>query len=89
MSDVEDFAAAQEAEYATYVATEPILVDGARAYNPGDAVPASNVEKHGYLQLGVVRKTSDPAPDLTAPEPPPAPQGDPVVIDDTTTEKKG
>ena len=90
MSDVEDFAAAQEAEYATYVATEPILVDGARAYNPGDAVPASNVEKHGYVQLGVVRKADDPAPDLTAPQPPPAPQGDPVVIGDiTTTKKKG
>jgi hypothetical protein len=84
MSDVEDFAAAQEAEYATYVATEPILVDGARAYNPGDAVPASNVEKHGYVQLGVVRKADDPAPDLTAPQPPPAPQGD-----ITTTKKKG
>jgi len=84
MSDVEDFAAAQEAEYATYVATEPILVDGARAYNPGDAVPASNVEKHGYVQLGVVRKADDPAPDLTAPQPPPAPQGDIA-----TTKKKG
>jgi hypothetical protein len=90
MSDVEDFAAAQEAEYATYVATEPILVDGARAYNAGDPVPASNVKTHGYLQLGVVRKADDPAPDLTAPEPPPAPQGDPVVIGDiTTTKKKG
>ena len=84
MSEVEDFAAAQEAEYATFVATEPILVDGARAYNPGDAVPASNVEKHGYVQLGVVRKADDPAPDLTVPEPPPAPQGD-----ITTTKKKG
>jgi len=89
MSDVEDFAAAQAAEYATYVATEPILVDGARAYNVGDPVPASNVEKHGYVQLGVVRKADDPAPDLTAPQPPPTPQGDPVVIGDITTTKKG
>ena len=89
MSDVEDFAAAQAAEYATFVATEPILVDGARAYNVGDPVPASNVERHSYLQQGLVRKATDPAPDLTVPEPPPAPQGDPVVIGDTTTKKKG
>ena len=90
MSDVEDFAAAQAAEYATFVATEPILVDGARAYNVGDPVPASSVERHSYLQQGLVRKATDPAPDLTVPEPPPAPQGDPVVIGDiTTTKKKG
>ena len=89
MSDVEDFAAAQAAEYATYVATEPILVDGARAYNVGDPVPASNVEKHGYVQLGVVRKATDPAPEPAADEPLVALQGDPVVIDTTTTKKKG
>jgi len=85
MSDVEDFAAAQAAEYAAYVATETILVDGSRAYNVGDPVPASNVERHDYLALGVVRKASDPAPELAAPEPPPALQGEPVVIDATTT----
>ena len=91
MSDVEDFAAAQAAEYATFVATGPILVDGVRAYNAGDPVPVSNVERHGYLQLGVVRKATDPAPELTAPEPPVVPQGDPVVIGDITTNttKKG
>jgi hypothetical protein len=93
MSDVEDFAAAQAAEYATYVATEAILVDGARAYNPGDPVPASNVEKHGYVQLGVVRKASDPVPELVEPAPPETPQGEPVVIGDPppakTTKKKG
>ena len=88
-SPVEDFAAAQAAEYAAFVAVETILVDGARAYNPGDAVPASNVERHGYLQSGLVRKTSDPAPDPVAPVPPAAPQGDPVVVGDTTTKKKG
>ena len=64
MSDVEDFAAAQAAEYAAYVATETILVDGARAYNAGDPVPASNVERHDYLTLGVV-KASNPAPTTT------------------------
>ena len=85
MSDVEDFAAAQAAEYATYVATEPILVDGVRAYSPGDPVPVSNVEKHGYVQLGVVRKATDPAPEPAVSQPLVAPQGDPVVVDDTTT----
>ena len=78
-SPVEDFAAAQAAEYATFVASEPILVDGVRAYNPGDPVPVSNVEKHGYLQLGVVRKATDPAPGLTAP----------ASVDTTITTKKG
>jgi hypothetical protein len=87
---VEDFAAAQAAEYAAFVAVETILVDGVRAYNVGDPVPASNVDAHGYLQAGLVRKKADdPAPELTAPEPPPAPVGDPVVIGDTTTTKKG
>jgi hypothetical protein len=89
MSDVEDFAAAQEAEYATYVATEAILVDGARAYNAGDPVPVSNVEKHGYLQLGVVRKATDPAPEPVAVVPPAIPLGDDIVITDATTTKKG
>ena len=89
MSDVEDFAALQEAEYATYVATAVILVDGARAYNAGDPVPASNVERHDYIALGVVRKATDPAPEPPA-DPPPTPQGDPIVIgENTTTTKKG
>ena len=84
MTSAEDFAAAQEAEYATYVATETILYDGVRAYNAGDPVPASNVEKHDYLQLGLVRKVGAPAPDLTASEPPHALQGEDIVIDETT-----
>lgn len=88
-SPVEDFAAAQATEYGAFVAVETILVDGARAYNVGDPVPASNVAAHGYLKQGLVRKATDPAPDLTAPVSPPAPQGDPVVVGDTTTEKKG
>jgi len=65
MSDVEDFAAAQAVEYGTYVATETILFDGARAYNAGDPVPVSNVERHNYVALGVVRKVSAPAPTTT------------------------
>lgn len=35
---------AQEAEYGRYRATERIYVDGALAFNPGDAVPVSHVK---------------------------------------------
>lgn len=62
MSSVEEFAAAQHAEYSTYVATVPILHGGARAYNPGDPVPVSNVEAYDYVAQGFVRKVEDPAP---------------------------
>lgn len=39
----EELAAAQEAEYGTYVATRPIYIRGARAFNKGDAVPKGHV----------------------------------------------
>lgn len=42
---------AQRTEYGTYVANRPIDVDGARAYNTGDPVPASNVDRHGYDKM--------------------------------------
>lgn len=32
----------------TYIATEPLFVGTARAHNPGDEVPAENVERHGW-----------------------------------------
>lgn len=35
---------AQVKEYSTYVATEPIQIDGARAFNVGDPVPVSHVD---------------------------------------------
>jgi hypothetical protein len=37
----------------TYIATEPLYVGTARAHNPGDVVPADNVERNGW-QDGVV-----------------------------------
>jgi len=52
---------AQQDEYGTFVALEPIDHGGARAYNPGDPVPASNVEAHGYLDAGVVARRSTKA----------------------------
>ena len=32
----------------TYIATEPLYVGTARAHNPGDVVPAENVERNGW-----------------------------------------
>lgn len=45
----EDVRKAQIAEYSKFIATEPIYLDGARAFNQGDAVPVSHVER------GIVR----------------------------------
>jgi hypothetical protein len=48
----EERRSAQAKEYGTWVATERIDIGGARAFNPGDPVPAGHVER------GVVEKTS-------------------------------
>jgi hypothetical protein len=53
---VEQFAKAQEAEYGTWRAKAVIYHDGARAYNPGDPVPVSNVKDHGYDKADLVEK---------------------------------
>lgn len=56
MPPVDDVAAAEAAdaaaakEYGHYVAKEPIFIGGARAFNAGDPVPKSHVER------GVVSK---------------------------------
>lgn len=84
MSSVEDYAAALAAEYGTYVATQPIVINGVRAYNEGNPVPVSNVEQYGYAEQGLVRRTDEPAPEpVVAPEPAPLPEGDPVLIEPT------
>lgn len=41
----EEHQAAQAAEYGTFVATEAIHIGGALAFNPGDPVPVSHVER--------------------------------------------
>ncbi len=56
-STAEDLRAAQIAEYGTYTATERIVIDGALAFNPGDAVPVSHVER-GVVHASQVKKTS-------------------------------
>jgi len=59
-STVDDYQKAQQAEWGTYVATEPIFVNGARAFNAGDPVPASHVES-GVVSEGSVAKTTTKA----------------------------
>lgn len=41
---VDEYVAAQQKEYGTYVATRAIDINGARAFNAGDPVPVSHVE---------------------------------------------
>lgn len=38
-----------------FVATQPLFIGFARAHNPGDIVPAANVDEHGW-QDGVARE---------------------------------
>lgn len=49
---VEGYLKEQASEWGAYVALEPIDINGARAFNPGDPVPASHVSR------GVVSKAS-------------------------------
>ena len=50
----------QAVEYGTYVATEVILIDGARAFNVGDPVPASHIER-GVVDVDAVAKSTTKA----------------------------
>jgi len=54
-----DHQAAIAAEYGTYVATEPIDIGGARAFNPGDAVPVSHVANGVVPQSAVAKAQLD------------------------------
>lgn len=49
------FAAAQQREYGKWEAAELITAGNAPAYNVGDPVPISNVERLGYAERGQVR----------------------------------
>lgn len=49
---------AREKEWGTYVAVAPILYDGVLAANPGDPVPVSVVEAHGYADDNLVAKVT-------------------------------
>jgi hypothetical protein len=59
--DVEQLRSAQAAEYGTWVATASISVNGTPAYNAGDPVPVSNVQKFKYDEQGLVSKITTKA----------------------------
>lgn len=56
-AELADHIEAQRKEYSVYVAARQIHVGTALAYNPGDAVPISNVDRHNYA---VARDLNDP-----------------------------
>lgn len=57
----EEAVEANRKEYGQYVAVEPIYYGNALAHNPGDAVPAGNVARHGWAEAGKVVKTGSKA----------------------------
>lgn len=67
--NVHQLRAAQAVEYGTWVAAEDIYVGTALAYAAGQPVPVSNVEQHGYGELGIVARVASEPP---APAPAPA-----------------
>ncbi len=58
---VEDQAQAQAAEYGKYVATVAIDIHGARAFNPGDPVPVSHVDRGVVSRESVVGSSTKTA----------------------------
>lgn len=54
---VEEYKAAQQAEWGQYVAAEAIDIGGARAFNAGDPVPVSHV-KAGAVDKSQVKTTA-------------------------------
>lgn len=58
MAEEVDYPTLLAQEYGQYVATQDIYYDGALAYVAGHAVPATNVEAHGYLDSGQVKKVA-------------------------------
>lgn len=53
-----EYEAALRKEYGTYVATQPIDIAGARAFNTGDPVPVSHVERGVVREDQVARTTT-------------------------------
>jgi hypothetical protein len=51
-----------------FVALQQIDHNGVRAYNPGDLVPAANVEAHGYTSEQVAKRSSKAAKQVTQPQ---------------------
>lgn len=73
MSTIADYLEAQRAEWGAYVATVPIDINGGRAFNVGDPVPASHVDS-GVVSADQVEAVKAAPVDTNAP---------------TTSDKKG
>lgn len=71
----EELRQAQAAEYGTYVATKPIDIRGARAFNVGDPVPVSHVERGVVSEESVAKVTTK--------------AGKAAAAESTTTDTKG
>lgn len=56
---LEDYQKAQEADWNQYVATETIFIDGVRAFNEGDPVPAGHVKRGVVAKSAVSAKSKD------------------------------
>lgn len=61
----DDYEKALTKEYGTYVALFPIDIDGARAFNPGHAVPESHVTR-GLVDASLVAKVGTKAAEKAA-----------------------
>jgi len=57
---VEERRRARNVEYGTYVAKSQIPWGSVIAFQPGDPVPASTVEAHGWDKLNLVTKADKP-----------------------------
>lgn len=55
-AELQDQINLQRKEYGQYVAAERIFAGTALAYNPGDAIPAENCERLGYMEQGLAVK---------------------------------
>lgn len=60
-TELVEFRRAQQVEYGTWVAATDIYHGTAMAYRAGDPVPVSNVERHGYVDAGLVVKRNTKA----------------------------
>lgn len=61
----------QQVLYGTFVANKPIDIGGGRAFNPGDAVPVSHVER-GVVSLDDVDRVAQETATAFEPDDPPA-----------------
>lgn len=77
------YKAAREAEWGTWVASGPIHIGNALAFNDGDPVPASTVERFDLLAGSYVRRAGEPKPEVAVLVTS-APVGEPILLNGAT-----